>query len=115
MIEQTHSHKHDALRSMTEAEFKGIVCRLAVENGWMVKETEQGSQNRPRRPARRTTNNGYPDLTLARDGEILFLELKDEDGTQSIMQMAWSDAIRGLYHVLRPRDLPRGRVEELLR
>lgn len=106
---------------MTEAELKGVVIAMAHERGWMVFHL-------PNRP-QTNSGNGYPDLTLARDGEVLWLELKTQTGTLSIEQVAWSMAlpsnsrlvtegmdVRGWIHyeVIRPSDLARGRVDELL-
>lgn len=119
----------DQAHSMTETELQGTICAMAEARGWLVKESSQGSQNKPRRPARRKSNNGYPDLTLARDGEVLWLELKRQDGDLDADQIEWSIALpsnsqlvseamdrRGHVHyeVIRPSDLARGRVDELL-
>ena len=97
---------------MTEAELKGVVIAMAHERGWMVFHL-------PNRP-QTNSGNGYPDLTLARDGEVLWLELKTQTGTLSIEQVAWSMALpsnsgtMGHFEVIRPSDLARGRVDELL-
>ena len=95
---------------LTEAELKGHIVKMAVERGWRVYET---AQIKPRRPVKRDTSKGYPDLTLARDEEVLFIEVKDQHGIQSIEQVAWMCALPR-YEVIRPSDLARGRVDELL-
>lgn len=90
---------------MTEAELKHEVITMARAQGWAVFHL-------PNVPL---TNSGvgYPDLTLARDGEVLFMELKTEKGTLSIEQYRWMAALPA-FHVIRPSDLSRGRVDELL-
>lgn len=100
---------------MTEAELQGTVLRMAREKGWQCYRPHQGSQTRNSRvrASQIAGSNGYPDLTLARDGEVLWLELKAQDGKLSIEQMAWQAALPR-YEVIRPSDLSRGRVDELL-
>lgn len=110
----------DQAHSMTEVELQGIVVKMAEANGWMVKphdKANQGSGNR--RAHRNETANGFPDLVLARDGWVLFLELKKQDGRLSQEQVDWSMALPSNggpthYEVIRPSDLSRGRLDELL-
>lgn len=94
---------------MTEAELKREVVKMAKAKGWAVHETPQ---IKPRRPVK-GQSNGYPDLTLARDEEVLFLELKDQTGIVDVEQVRWMMALPR-YEVIRPSDLSRGRVDELL-
>jgi len=56
---------------------------------------------------------GYPDLTLARDREVLFMELKQQQGVLSPEQMLWQLALPCAY-TIRPSDWESGRVAELL-
>jgi hypothetical protein len=51
---------------------------------------------------------------MARDGELLFIELKQENAGQSPYQKVAQAAIGRLYHVVRPSDIASGRVAELL-
>ncbi len=90
---------------MTENELKQIVLRLARLNGWMVIHMTAS-------PIRGSQGRGYPDLTLARDGEALWIELKQDDGIISSEQIAWSLALPA-YHVIKPKDIE-GRLVELL-
>lgn len=92
---------------MTEAELKKAILAVAYARGWLVYHvpatTVRGSQGR-----------GYPDLTLARNGFALFLELKAEKGTVTQEQEAWKRALPyGTAHIVRPSDLPQ--VARLLR
>ena len=90
---------------MTEAELKDEVLRIAYKNGWSVHHS-------PARWQRNGGGSGYPDLTCARDGEVVWLELKQQDGKLSHEQTVWQQALP-FYHVIRPSDL-QGRVLELL-
>lgn len=106
---------------MSEAELQGTIIRMAQEKGWLCRPSSQGSQNRSSRTraSQVTTAQGFPDLVLARDGEVLFLELKKQDGKLSLEQVIWSMALPSNsgathYEVIRPSDLARGRVDELL-
>src|SRR4249919_2009852 len=96
--------------SMTEAELKALILPMARAQGWIVYTTPQ---IKPLRPTRRDGSSGYPDLTLARDGEVLWLELKAEDRKLSPQQFDWQLALPRM-EVIRPSDLARGRVDELL-
>ena len=46
---------------------------------------------------------GYPDLTMARAGKVVWAELKSEKGKLSDAQIGWCSAI-GPVHVWRPSD-----------
>ena len=100
-IKETHQ-----AHQMTENELKQQVLKEAYRQGWavfhMTQSTIRGSQGA-----------GYPDLTLARDGEVLWLELKQQHGTLTPQQKMWQLALPR-YEVIRPGDLARGRVDELL-
>jgi hypothetical protein len=97
----------DRYAAMTENELKQLVVALARKSGWAVYHVPQA----------RIPNGGgrgYPDLTLARDGEHLWLELKQEHMAPSIEQLAWGIAIGGRWCVIKPSDWYSGRVAELL-
>ena len=83
---------------MTERELKTAVLAIAKRNGWLVYHvpmaTVRGSQGR-----------GYPDLTLARNGTVLWLELKQDDGRLTQEQEAWGYALHNGWHVIRPSTL----------
>jgi len=98
-------------QDMTEAELKALILPMAKAKGWIVFTTPQV---KPLRPARLDGSAGYPDLTLARDGEVLWLELKQEDAKPlNLAQSAWQLALPRM-EVIKPSDLARGRVDELL-
>lgn len=97
----------DTFRSeMTENELKRRVLRLADQNGWAVYHV-------PQRTMLNGGGRGYPDLTLARDGEVVWLELKVEKGNLTPDQAVWV-SILPAAHVVRPSDWWSGRIGELL-
>ena len=91
---------------MTENDLKGRVLHLAHQHGWSVYHV-------PQRHMLNGGGRGYPDLTLARDGRVMWFELKQEKGYLTPEQAAWV-SILPYVHVLRPTDWWSGRVAELL-
>ena len=103
----------DHATPMTESELQGHIIKMAQAQGWWVKPAQQGSQEPGRRKIRNGTAAGFPDLVLARNGQVMFWELKDQKGSESQEQVNWSLQLP-CYEVIRPSDLARGRVDELL-
>lgn len=97
-------------QKLTEAQLQEKVIALAKAKGWLV------MHSRPARTEKgwRTPiagDAGFPDLVLARDGRVLFAELKSESGRLTRQQREWLDALgAGQYaksvHVWRPSDWP---------
>jgi hypothetical protein len=85
--------------AMTESELRAQVVRLAHALGWKVFSLPIA---RTRRPVKDAT--GYPDLTLAREGRVLWIELKTQHGALSPAQLSWQAALPEFY-VVRPFDL----------
>jgi hypothetical protein len=81
---------------LTEKQFSQQVVDLARVFGWLV----------GRRPTWRRTGTyaGEPDLTLARRGVVLLVELKRDDGKLSASQEAWGAAAGPHWRCWRPRD-----------
>ena len=94
--------------AMTENELKQAVLELARRGGWAVYHVPQAR-------IRNGGGAGYPDLTLARDGEVVWIELKQERTQPTVQQLAWAAALGRAWHLLRPSDLESGRAAELLR
>lgn len=92
----------------TENELKRLVVDLARRNGWAVYHV-------PQRTMLNGGGAGYPDLTLCRDGEHLWLELKQQKAGPTEAQLGWAQAIGRPWHLVRPSDWESGRVSELLR
>ena len=93
---------------MTEGELKTRVLRLAYSRGWAVYHETHS-------PRRGGQGIGYPDLTLARDGKVIWMELKQEKASPTPEQWFWYEALgRHVWHLIRPSDWESGRVAELL-
>lgn len=102
------------LGQVTEDTFKDNVIKIATLYGWHVAHfrparMKDGSWVTPMQGDR-----GFPDLVLAKNGWVIFAELKSEKGRIAPEQAAWGVAIRGegdgshhRYFVWRPRDMDR--------
>ena len=82
----------------TEAQFTQAVIEYAKLRGWLV------AHFRPAQTAKgyRTPMQGdvgYPDLTMARTGRVVFAELKAEKAPKKLPdgQQAWKDALQGMW------------------
>jgi hypothetical protein len=93
---------------MTEAELRKKVVDLAHALGWRVFSLPIAKTRRPVKDA-----TGYPDLTLARDRRILWIELKADDGVLSDEQMQWMHELPWM-EVVRPNDYITGKVGRML-
>ncbi len=92
---------------MTENGLKQAVLKVAYAQGWLVFHV-------PATNIRGSQGRGYPDLTLARDGVVLWMELKAEGGKVSMEQWHWISALQPYAHVITPEEWRSGRVHELL-
>lgn len=97
----------DLYVTLSERELKTLILKAAYGMGWAVYHV-------PMTNVRGSQGRGYPDLTLARDGEKLWLELKTKEGQLSPEQRVWHEALRPHAYVIRPIDWYMGRVHELL-
>jgi len=83
---------------LSEKDFQKIVVNIALTNGWWQYHN----------PDSRRSASGWPDLTLIREPEIIFVELKAEKGRIRPDQQIILDKLSacGLEnHIWRPRDL----------
>jgi hypothetical protein len=88
---------------MTEAELRSRVVALAHAQGWRVFSLPIAKTRRPVKDA-----TGYPDLTLARNGYVLWIELKAEGRTLTDQQKAWAMMLPPMqWLVVRPEDMDR--------
>ena len=97
---------------MSEAQFTSAVIDFAKYRGWMV------CHFRPARTTRgwRTPiegDKGFPDLALARNGVVIFAELKFGKANLRPDQERWAAALPGLY-VWTPANL-RDEIPDVLR
>jgi len=83
---------------VTEAQLQARVIELAVWEGLAVFHCHNSL---------RSTGPGYPDLTIAGAGGMLFAELKSATGILAPDQRAWRDRLRAagqLWRLWRPAD-----------
>ena len=79
--------------AMSERQLEDAVIRLATMLGWLCHAERpamkaDGTWSTPIKGRR-----GFPDLTLARDGVVLFRELKSDKGRLRPDQKVWLDAL----------------------
>jgi VRR-NUC domain-containing protein len=99
---------------MTENELKHAVLEIAYRYGWLVYHVPQATM-------RNGGGKGYPDLTLARDGDVRWIELKQDRGSVTREQWEWLANLNRVGYaspnararVIRPAHLPT--LEEWLR
>jgi len=89
---------------MSERQFQRTVSEYATLRKWLV---------HAERPARRQSGSystpiegdrGFPDLVLARDGEVVFAELKVGSNRPTVGQRAWLAALPNSY-LWYPKDM----------
>lgn len=88
--------------SLSEKQFTEMVVDRARWQGWLVFHPLAARTSKGWRTAGQGTPQGFPDLTLAKDGRVLFVELKSERGRLTEAQKTWLEALGG--HVWRPSD-----------
>jgi len=99
-------------RAMSEEDLARNVIDAALKLGWLVK----------RDPTWRPTSAtpGYPDLTMVRNGRLIFAELKREGKDPTDAQRVWLEALANVAfsvqaYTWRPLDWLDGTIEEILR
>jgi hypothetical protein len=104
---------------VTEAELLEAVVELAHLRGWRVAHFRPARTEKGWRTAVSADGKGFPDLVLARTGEILFVELKSAKGRVSREQQEWLvrlDIGRSTFAgVWRPVDWTAGVIDGALR
>ena len=106
------------LGAVTEAAFQRQVIDLAKLCGWRVAHFRPAMNRRGVWATQMQGDPGFPDLVLAREGRVIFAELKSERGKMTPDQQAWRWALGAgrvgcTAYVWRPADWPR--IEEVLR
>lgn len=74
------------------------VLELARWKHWRTYHTHDSRKSAP----------GFPDLVLVRAGELIFVELKTDEGKVTPAQREWLNALSGCgaeTHIWRPADL----------
>ena len=86
------------MKAGSEAHFQQQITQLAAYYGWRAYHTHDS----------RRSQAGFPDLTLVRDGELLFAELKAEKGRVRPEQQEWLAALQAVQavetYLWRPSD-----------
>lgn len=86
-----------------EAPFQRVVIAYAKDHGWLVHHTPKAQVRRGQHVTPTVGHIGFPDLTLVRDGRLLFVELKAGNGGPTDMQTVWMNRLRdcpGVEHHL---------------
>ena len=94
--------RRQAMAEWSETEFLDEVIAQALARGWHVFHPRPARTDQGWRTAGQGTPVGFPDLTLARGGVVLFRELKSERGEPTDSQREWLAATGG--RVWRPSD-----------
>lgn len=95
-----------------EDEWLSEVIEYAHNHGWLVAHFRPAQTTKGWRTAMQG-NPGYPDLTLARDGVVVFAELKaSKKGLLTVGQERWIEALGPYAYVWTPAD--RAEMEEVL-
>lgn len=90
MPETLQEHmRHRLNMAMTEDELLAAITDAASYLGWRWHHIRRSDLSQ------QMGDGGFPDLVLARDGVVLFLELKTEAGRLSYDQERWVSAING--------------------
>ena len=92
--------------SLSEADFQKTVIELAKLHRWLVYHTHDSRRSAP----------GFPDLTMVRDGRIIFAELKVGRNNPTESQLLWISELRRCLddvYLWRPCDWRE--IEEVLR
>jgi hypothetical protein len=97
---------------VTEAQFTDAVVALAKLRGWQVAHFRPAPSAKGWRTPMQG-DIGFPDLVLARDGKVVFAELKSSTGKVGPGQRQWASAIGPNCHLWRPGDMTR--IAEILR
>ncbi len=92
---------------MTEKQLQAAIVKTARLLGWRVYHTFDSRRSEP----------GFPDLTMVKDGRLIFAELKSAKGRATEEQLAWLDALGACAetYLFYPRDWLDGTVERTLR
>lgn len=103
---------------MIEDDLLTDVLDLAKLYGLRVAHFRPARTDRGWRTPVQADGKGYPDLTIAGPGGVLFRELKSATGTMSSEQREWAASLESAgadFAVWRPADLRTGRINSELR
>lgn len=103
--------------TLSESDLQKVIVDYAILHRWMCHHSRPARMQSGKWATPLQGHKGLPDLILARDGVVIFAELKAERGRVSPEQRQWLEAIGcGSSHacfVWRPSDWPT--IVEILR
>ena len=83
---------------VSEKQFQESVRQVATKTGWLYYHTFDS----------RKCPAGFPDCVLVRGQRVIFAELKAQDGTVSLEQKLWLEALAKIHgnevYIWRPDD-----------
>lgn len=113
--------------TMTEAQLQAAVIDAAHTFGWRVHHVKPARTPDGKYLTRIQGDPGFPDLVLARDGFIIFAELKSDRGRLTDTQTGWLSELnphgghafqfdhrRVAVEVWRPEDWTSGHIVRML-
>jgi hypothetical protein len=91
-------------KNISEDRFKDTVIHIALTYGWRVNHQLPAMNKRGKWMTATQGHIGFPDLVLARDGVVLFRELKSATGRLTPDQKIWGKHLADAWGVWRPTD-----------
>lgn len=91
-----------ARRRISEAAFQAQVLAFVRRTGWLVHHSRPAYNRSGRVSTPISGDPGLPDLMLARNGFVAFVELKGDSGSIAPAQVAWAQALLGMPTGWRP-------------
>jgi hypothetical protein len=91
-------------RPMSEADWQERVMDAARRAGWLCVHFRPAKTQRGRWVTPMAGDKGFPDLALAKGGQVLLAELKADDGKPTPEQVAWLAAAGGHGRLWRPAN-----------
>ncbi len=100
--------------AMSERELQDNIIDAAKKLGWLV-HTERPAMKKGGQWATPIQGKaGFPDLTLAWHGKVIFIECKSQKGHSTNEQVEWAVNLCPNYYLARPQDWLDGTIEVLL-
>lgn len=101
--------------TITEAELQTMVIRTAGLYGWRCHHSRAAQNRNGKWSTALQGDIGLPDLVLARDGQVLLVELKSGTGKPTADQDLWLEAAGNHGRLWRPSDWFDGTIQNTLR
>lgn len=100
------------IKSMSENDLLRCVLDLAKVYGWRTFHARPAMTAKGYRTPVQGDGKGFPDLVLAREGRVIFAELKVDGGHPTADQVRWLIALAG--YLWRPADWHSGEILRVL-